>query len=164
MNVLVLNCGSSSVKFQLIEVAGGNAATDRDGKLVSGLIDRLGDQAAQPEEKLAATNHEIAVRAIIERLGFSVSGGPSERRIDAVGHRVVHGGDLFTAAVAIDDDVLARIESLDDLAPLHNPAAVSGIHAARKIFGAAAPTAAVFDTAFHHTIPEIAGTYAIPYD
>src|SRR6266576_1194393 len=174
MNVLVLNCGSSSVKFQLIEVAGGNAATDRDGELVSGLIDRLGehatfslksaDQASQPEEKLAAPNHEIAVRAIIERLGFSVSGGASERRIDAVGHRVVHGGDLFTAAVAIDDDVLARIESLDDLAPLHNPAAVSGIHAARKIFGAAAPTAAVFDTAFHHTIPEIAGTYAIPYD
>jgi acetate kinase len=174
MNVLVLNCGSSSVKFQLIEIAGDNAAMDRDRKLVSGLMDRLGeqaifslksaDQASQPEEKVAAPNHEIAVRAIIERLGFSVSGGPSETRIDAVGHRVVHGGDLFTEAVAIDDDVLARIESLDDLAPLHNPAAVSGIHAARKIFGAAAPMAAVFDTAFHHTIPEIAATYAIPYD
>jgi len=86
------------------------------------------------------------------------------RRIDAVAHRVVHGGNLFTAATVIDDDTLARIESLDDLAPLHNPAAVSGIHAARKIFGSKAPTAAVFDTAFHHTLPETAATYAIPYD
>src|SRR6266404_3286535 len=174
MNVLVLNCGSSSVKFQLIESGGESAAMDRDRKLVVGLIDRLGDGAtfklksgdtmSPPEEKLAAPNHEIAVRAIIARLGLTMSNGVGERQVDAVGHRVVHGGDLFTSAVAIDDDVLSRIESLNDLAPLHNPAAVSGIHAARKIFGAAAPMAAVFDTAFHHTIPETAATYAIPVE
>ena len=173
MNVLVLNCGSSSVKFQLIETARDGVGFRNDRKLVSGLVDRLGAEATfrlkssakslAPEEKLAAPNHEVAVRAIIERLGLTVSGGASDRRIDAVGHRVVHGGDLFTSAVAIDDNVLARIESLDDLAPLHNPAAVSGIHAARKIFGAAL-MAAVFDTAFHHTIPEIAATYAIQYE
>jgi acetate kinase len=173
MNVLVLNCGSSSVKFQLIETARHGAGFRNDRKLVSGLVDRLGADATfrlkssakspAPEERLAAPNHEVAVRAIIERLGLTVSDAASDRRIDAVGHRVVHGGDLFTSAVAIDDDALARIESLDDLAPLHNPAAVSGIHAARKIFGAA-PMAAVFDTAFHHTIPEIAATYAIQYE
>ena len=174
MNVLVLNCGSSSVKFQLIESGGESAAMDRDRKLVVGLIERLGDGAtfklksgdtmSPPEEKLAAPNHEIAVRAIIARLGLTMSNGVGERQVDAVGHRVVHGGDLFTSAVAIDDDVLSRIESLNDLAPLHNPAAVSGIHAARKVFGAAAPMAAVFDTAFHHTIPETAATYAIPVE
>ncbi len=174
MNVLVLNCGSSSVKFQLIESGGESAAMDRDRKLVVGLIDRLGDGAtfklksgdtmSPPEEKLAAPNHEIAVRAIIARLGLTMSNGVGERQVDAVGHRVVHGGDLFTSAVAIDDDVLSRIESLNDLAPLHNPAAVNGIHAARKVFGAALPMAAVFDTAFHHTIPETAATYAIPVE
>ncbi|HEY7220021.1 MAG TPA: acetate kinase [Candidatus Binatia bacterium] len=174
MNVLVLNCGSSSVKFQLIETPGHLATTIRDRKLAVGLIDRLGasatfklksgDNIVPLEENLATPDHEIAVRAIIERLGLSMSGGAAEWRVDAIGHRVVHGGDLFTAAVALDDDVLARIESLDDLAPLHNPAAVSGIHAARKIFGATAPMAAVFDTAFHHTIPETAATYAIPIE
>jgi acetate kinase len=174
MNVLVLNCGSSSVKFQLIESGGDSAAMDRDRKLVVGLIDRLGDGAtfklksgdtmSPPEEKLAAPNHEIAVRAIIARLGLTMSNGVGERQVDAVGHRVVHGGDLFTSAVAIDDDVLSRIESLNELAPLHNPAAVNGIHAARKVFGAALPMAAVFDTAFHHTIPETAATYAVPVE
>jgi len=174
MNVLVLNCGSSSVKFQLIESGGDSAAMDRDRKLVVGLIDRLGDGAtfklksgdtmSPPEEKLAAPNHEIAVRAIIARLGLTMSNGAGERQVDAVGHRVVHGGDLFTSAVAIDDNVLSRIESLNDLAPLHNPAAVNGVHAARKVFGAALPMAAVFDTAFHHTIPETAATYAIPVE
>ena len=173
MNVLVLNCGSSSVKFQLIETTRDGASFQNDRKIVSGLVDRLGAGATfklkatgKPSvpEKLAAPTHEVAVRAIIERLGLTVSGGPSDRRIDAIGHRVVHGGDLFTSATAIDDDALGRIESLDDLAPLHNPAAVSGIHAARKIFGAAAPMAAVFDTAFHHTIPQTAATYAIQYE
>jgi acetate kinase len=173
MNVLVLNCGSSSVKFQLID-AGGESPAVRDRKLAVGLIDRLGDDGvfrlksgdsiAPFEERLAVPNHEIAVRAIIERLGLSVSGGASERQVAAVGHRVVHGGDLFTSAAVIDEEVLARIESLDDLAPLHNPAAMSSIHAARKIFGATAPMAAVFDTAFHHTIPETAATYAIPVE
>jgi len=170
MKVLVLNCGSSTVKFQVIETAETSTAPHHDHKLVSGLVDHLGEHAtlkltragnaAGSEENLTVGNHEEAVRMIIERLGSSARDG--DLQPEAVGHRVVHGGDLFTEAVAIDDPVLAKIESLNDLAPLHNPAAVSGIHAARKIFGKALPMAAVFDTAFHHTIPETAATYAIP--
>jgi len=139
-----------------------------------GVIDRLGEDAifklkggsesTPGEEKTAAPNHEIAVREIIQRLDLTMAREAGARRIDVVAHRVVHGGNLFTAATAIDDETLARIESLDDLAPLHNPAAVSGIHASRKIFGSKAPMAAVFDTAFHHTLPETAAIYAIPYD
>jgi len=167
--ILVLNCGSSSVKFQLIET-GDLAAAHRDRKLATGVVDRIGPDAqlklgghganAGTMEKVAALDHEAAVRQIINRIGSSSSvvGG---WRVDAVGHRVVHGGDLFTAAAALDAENLAKLESLNDLAPLHNPAAVSGIHAARKIFGANLPMAAVFDTAFHHTIPAAASTYAI---
>ena len=174
MNILVLNCGSSSVKFQLIETAGDLTDIEQDRKLVIGLIDRLGEDAifklkggseiTPGEEKIAAPNHEIGVREIIQRLDLTMAREAGARRLDAVAHRVVHGGNLFTAATVIDDETLVRIESLDDLAPLHNPAAVSGIHAARKIFGSTAPMAAVFDTAFHHTLPETAATYAIPYD
>jgi acetate kinase len=174
MHILVLNCGSSSIKFQLIETVGDVAAVTQDRKVIVGLLDRLGEHATfklKPggevtpmEEKIAAPDHEIGVREIIQRLDLTMPGGSGARRIDAIAHRVVHGGNLFTAATVIDDETLARIESLDDLAPLHNPAAVSGIHAARKIFGRTVPMAAVFDTAFHHTIPETAATYAIPYD
>ncbi|HEY1233188.1 MAG TPA: acetate kinase [Candidatus Binatia bacterium] len=174
MNILVLNCGSSSIKFQLIETAGDLAAIAQDRKLIMGVLDRLGDEAifklkgggplAPKEEKIAAPDHETGVREIIGRLDLTMSGRSGARRIDAVAHRVVHGGELFTAATVIDDETLARIESLDDLAPLHNPASVSGIHAARKIFGNTVPMAAVFDTAFHHTVPVTAATYAIPYD
>ena len=174
MNILVLNCGSSSIKFQLIETAGDLAAIAQDRKLIVGLLDRLGEHAifklkaggglTPLEEKIAAPDHEIGVREIIQRLDLTMPGSSGIRRIDAVAHRVVHGGDLFTGATVIDEKTLARIESLDDLAPLHNPAAVSGIHAARKIFGSTVPMAAVFDTAFHHTIPETAAMYAIPYD
>ena len=172
MNILVLNCGSSSVKFQLIETAGDSGPTDRDRKLLVGIVDHLGDHAvfrlksgdktAPAEETLAAPDHEAAVRLIIERLGLTAAGGANARGVDAVGHRVVHGADLFTSAVVIGDDVLGQIESLNELAPLHNPACVSGIHAARKILGASVPMAAVFDTAFHHTMPQAAATYAIP--
>ena len=173
MNILVLNCGSSTVKFQLIETAGDSVATNHDHKLATGLIDRIGahavfrlkgaDKTLRQEEKLAVADHEAAVRLIIERLGLAGVGG-AEGSIDAVGHRVVHGADLFTSAVAIDDKVLARIESLNELAPLHNPAAVSGIHAARNVLGRSMPMVAAFDTSFHHMIPETAQVYAIPLE
>jgi len=166
MNVLVLNCGSSSVKFQLIELAAGAAESGR--KLVVGIVDRLGADAVlklksdgkkNPKPmRLEAHNHDQAVRAIIGQLGTG------KQRIDAAGHRVVHGGAFFTEPAAIDDDVLAKLEALNDLAPLHNPAAIAGIRAARKAFGAVLPMAAVFDTAFHHTIPETAFTYALPME
>jgi acetate kinase len=173
MNILVLNCGSSSVKFQLVETFSVSTANHADRKLAIGLVDRLGRDATLKielagentgrAEKIAAPDHEAAVRLIIDQLGLAGAGGDS-RSLDALGHRVVHGGDLFASAVAIDDSNLAKIESLNDLAPLHNPAALSGIYAARKIFGPAVPMAAVFDTAFHATIPPVAATYAIDDD
>jgi acetate kinase len=167
MKILVFNCGSSSVKFQVIDTAGNSRATQHDRKLAWGIVDRLGGQASitlklsdgasTSEENLDISNFKDAVRTIIERLGALA------QNVEAVGHRVVHGADLFTSATVIDDAVLAKIESLNELAPLHNPAALSGVHAARKILHSL-PMAAVFDTAFHHTIPETAATYAIPVD
>ena len=165
MIVLAFNCGSSSVKFQVIDTAGNARTTQQDRKLAWGLVDlgqgtftlKLSDGASKSEENLDISNFEDAVRAVIERLGSLV------QNVEAVGHRVVHGGDLFTSATELDDAVLAKIESLSELAPLHNPAALTGIHAARKILHSL-PMAAVFDTAFHHTIPETAATYAIPVD
>jgi acetate kinase len=105
-------------------------------------------------------DHEAAVRAIIHWLRMD----GHEQALDAVGHRVVHGGDAFLAPVLIDDGVIGRIESLSDLAPLHNPAAVSGIRAARKLLGTSMPMVAAFDTSFHSTIAEQAAIYAIPYE
>ena len=167
MKILVFNCGSSSVKFQVIDTAGNSRATQHDRKLAWGIVDRLGGQAtitlklsdgaSTSEENLDISNFKDAVRTIIERLGSLA------QNVESVGHRVVHGADLFTSATVIDDAVLAKIESLNELAPLHNPAALSGVHAARKILHSL-PMAAVFDTAFHHTIPETAATYAIPVD
>ena len=164
MKILVLNCGSSTVKFQVIEIDSDSIDSDRDRKLATGMVDRLGDEAtlkfrageAKAEEKVAARTHEAAVRLIIERLAAQQS------HFDAVGHRVVHGGDVFTQAVVIDAPVIARIEALNDLAPLHNPAAISGIRAAQSVLGTTMRMAAVFDTAFHHTMPAHAATYAIP--
>ena len=170
MNILVLNCGSSSVKFQLVDSKDASTATHTVRKLATGLVDRLGPDStlkieftggsASTAEKVAAPDHEAAVRLIVDRLDLDRSGAAG-RCVDAVGHRVVHGADLFTAAAALDDQTLAKIESLNDLAPLHNPAALSGIYAARKIFGPALPMAAVFDTAFHATIAPVAASYAI---
>jgi acetate kinase len=165
MKILVFNCGSSSVKFQIIDTAGNARTTQDDRKLAGGLVDlgqgtftlKLSDGASKSEENLHISNFEDAVRAIIERLGSLA------QNLQAVGHRVVHGADLFTSAIVIDDAVLAKIESLNELAPLHNPGALSGVHAARRILHSL-PMAAVFDTAFHHTIPETAATYAIPVE
>lgn len=166
MNVLVLNCGSSTLKFQLIEI-GGRASAER--KLAGGIVDRIGGPASYhfdtngdgvDEKALVVANHEEAARLVIAWLR-SKSGLDS---IDAVGHRVVHGGDRFSASVLIDDDVIAILEALCDLAPLHNPAAVSGIRATRKILGDAVPMVAAFDTSFHRTISDHAAIYAIPYE
>ncbi|HET7004924.1 MAG TPA: acetate kinase [Candidatus Binatia bacterium] len=165
MRVLVLNCGSSTLKFQVIETDGRAAPR----KLARGIVDRIGasaaysfkaDSGAAEEKTLAVANHEVAVRLVIDWLRSR----PELGGIDAVGHRVVHGGDRFVKSVLIDDDVIAALEDLCEIAPLHNPGAVSGIRAARKILGAAVPMAAAFDTSFHHSIPEPAALYAIPYE
>ena len=165
MKVLVLNCGSSTLKFQLIQTRGG--AVER--KLARGVVDRIsGDSSykfeiiGEPplEGKIAADNHEAATVKVIGWLSSQSDLGS----VDAVGHRVVHGGDKFKSAVRIDENVIKVLDSLCDLAPLHNPSSVSGIHATRKVLGASVPMVAAFDTSFHQTIPERAAIYALPYD
>lgn len=171
MRVLVLNCGSSSLKFQLIESLAPSVSGGRENRLARGLIDRIGDQAictftgigrSPSSESVPIRNHEEAVQKVLSWLKPEKGSGFEE--IDAVGHRVVHGGDRFTGSVLIDDEVDAIIEALNDLAPLHNPACLSGIRAARAVLSSAVPMVAVFDTAFHHTMPDYASTYAIPYE
>jgi len=134
--VFVLNAGSSSLKYRVVDVDGGP-----DGD--SGLIERVGT---------AVPNHEVALNLALAEA--DVSG------VVAVGHRIVHGGPVFDSAVVVDDDVERRIEELSALAPLHNPPAVAGIRAARAAFPGV-PQVAVFDTAFHATLPPEASTYAI---
>ena len=138
-------------------------------KLARGIVDRIGrtasyhfdaDGAAVDNKASVVRDHEGAVHLVIEWLDSK----PGLMQIDAVGHRVVHGGDRFTTAVSIDGDVVATLEALSAIAPLHNPGAISGIRAARKILGDSAPMVAAFDTSFHHTIPEQAALYAIPYE
>lgn len=174
MNVLALNCGSSSVKFGLMTLDGG--AEDREKRpLLVGAIERIGRAATVsveiPEhlafsERAAVPDHEAAVRRVIGAVtaeGQAVSGWAGAR-IDAVGHRVVHGGERFTQPEVISDDVLEAIAALEELAPLHNRPSLAGIHACRKVLSAEVPMVAVFDTAFHSTLPEHAYRYAIPYE
>jgi acetate kinase len=169
VKILVLNSGSSTVKFQVIETMDASGELRRQQKRARGLVDRIGAAASYRFEAQGTTansdsvaigDHEEAVRLIIDWLGANGHAGG----FDAVGHRVVHGGAEFTSPARIDDKVLARIEALSDVAPLHNPAALSGIRAARKILGYSLPMAAAFDTSFHRTIPDEAGLYAIPYE
>jgi acetate kinase len=166
MKILVLNCGSSTLKFQLIETL---RVKDKERKLARGIVDRIGKKASyrfeaggavSPKKTAVIPTHEEAVRLIIDWLRSK----PGLDSIGAVGHRVVHGGDRFTNSVLIDDEVIATIEALCEIAPLHNPAALSGIRAARKILGVSVPMVAAFDTSFHHGIPEQAALYAIPYE
>jgi acetate kinase len=169
MKILILNCGSSTLKFQLIETAPESASTGRDVKLARGIVDRIGGDAsvrfetggsARKHESALVRDHEEAVQNVIEWL----SSHPGLRQFDAVGHRVVHGGDRFAASVRIDERVIEALESLCEIAPLHNPASVSGIRAARSVLGTAIPMVAAFDTSFHRTLPEQASTYAIPHE
>lgn len=174
MKILVINCGSSTIKFQVVAMAGTGTDLWQQHKLAHGLIDRLGEDAtctfsavsgATLREQAPIRNHEDGTRRIIDWLDADLAGaGAGADPLKAVGHRVVHGGDEFTSPVRLDDAVIAKIDALSDLAPLHNPPAVNGICAARKILGAAIPMVAVFDTSFHHTVPKEAATYALPQD
>lgn len=175
MNVLVLNSGSSTLKFELIDTDLERIARNDDRHLASGTIEGIGGEATlnlKPSggtarrtatalrDLSAAVDHAVKWLCSPEA-GMPGFGGVAS--IQAVGHRVVHGGERFTRSVLIDEAVLSGIEDCIDLAPLHNPANIKGILAARAIFGAALPQVAVFDTAFHQTIPEHAYLYAIPY-
>ncbi len=175
MNVLVLNCGSSSVKFQLVETDLERIAQNGDRKLARGMVERIGGEAiitlqAGAGEKQRMTAPLRDTRAAVERVirwvcaeGSGIAEVRSVADVHAVGHRVVHGGEQFTHSVLIDDAVLRGIEDCIDLAPLHNPANIKGINAAREVFGGGLPQVAVFDTAFHQTLPDFAYLYALPY-
>lgn len=168
--VLVLNCGSSSVKFQVIEVE----RDGRDRRLARGIVERIGEGAAATfacdgapprREAVPADSHAGAVRRIVEWLSAEDGAGPlPARRIDVVGHRVVHGGERFRESVLIDAEVMRAIEALETLAPLHNAPSLRGIRAARATLGPGVPMVAAFDSAFHATLPEHAHRYAIPYE
>ncbi len=175
MNVLILNCGSSSVKFQLIATDLEQIANNSDRRLARGNIERIGGEALvtleatghEPERSTAALRDTRAAVELVIRWACSEESGVDDIRsiadIHAVGHRVVHGGERFTHSVVITDEVLRGIEDCIDLAPLHNPTSIKGIQAAREVFGNGLPGVAVFDTAFHQTLPDYAYLYAIPY-
>lgn len=174
MNVLVLNCGSSTVKFQLIATDIDPIARNEDRRLARGVIERVGGEAiitlkpeGQAQQRLTETLRDLrsSVDFILRWATSedSVNEIHSVADIHAVGHRVVHGGERFTHSVLITEEVLRGIEDCIELAPLHNPANIKGIQAARDIFGPGLPQVAVFDTAFHQTLPERAYLYAIPY-
>ena len=175
MNVLVLNCGSSTVKFQLIATDLDLIAQNADRRLARGVIERIGGESiitlqAEGGAQQRSTSSLRDVRAavgFIAQWASSEDSGIQEVRsiadLQAVGHRVVHGGEHFTHSVLITDEVLHSIEDCIDLAPLHNPANIRGVLAARELFGAGLPQVAVFDTAFHQTLPEHAYLYALPY-
>ena len=174
MNVLVLNVGSSTLKFQLIRTDSDAIAEDADERLAGGSIERIGGEAVirarvGEGESRVHTAQLRDIRAAIDWvLRWLSSPGPGGvlgaiSEIDAVGHRVVHGGEVFRQSVLVDDEVLRQVEATIDLAPLHNPYNLKGMEAVRELLGGSMPQAAVFDTAFHHTIPDHAYLYAIPY-
>lgn len=165
MNVLVINCGSSSLKFQLIN-------SESEEVLAKGLCERIGIDGSltyQPAggEKVKTAKdmptHTEAIQFVIDALTDSQTGVvKSLDEIGAVGHRLVHGGEKFASSVIITDEVKSAVEDCNDLAPLHNPANLIGVNACEKLMPNT-PMVAVFDTAFHQTMPEKAYMYGLPY-
>ncbi|WP_300692790.1 acetate kinase, partial [uncultured Oscillibacter sp.] len=166
MNILVINAGSSSLKYQLLDPESGVL-------LAKGLCERIGIDGkftykAEGKKTLDAIDipmptHSEAIQAVLDAVADKENGVISSMgEIDAVGHRVVHGGEKFAASVLITDEVMAAIEECNPLAPLHNPANIIGIQACRKLMPST-PMVAVFDTAFHQTMPARAYMYALPY-
>lgn len=165
MLVLVLNCGSSSLRFSLVSFRGFETGIDPNAARVisRGTVSGIGGRAALHLVANGASPHRLE-RDVRDHAGavpwvFEILGGS---QVEAVGHRVVHGGDRFVAPVMVDSSVLAEIERLGELAPLHNPACLAGIQASQAFLGSSVPMVAVFDTAFHRTLPEYAAAYAIP--
>ena len=167
MNVLVINAGSSSLKYQLLN-------PDTQEILAKGLCERIGidgkftykptGKTAVKAADVAMPTHSEAIQAVLNALVDKDNGViGSMAEIDAVGHRVVHGGEKFAKSVLITDEVMAAIEECNPLAPLHNPANIIGIRACQKLMPNT-PMVAVFDTAFHQTMPPVAYTYALPYE
>ncbi len=167
MKILVINAGSSSLKYQLIDM-------ETEAVLAKGLCERIGidghlkhtplvEGKAVFNEDVAMPTHSEAIAAVIDKLTSPQYGVVnSMKEIDAVGHRVVHGGEKFASSVRITDDVMKAIEECIPFAPLHNPANITGIKACQAVMGDV-PMVAVFDTAFHQTMPGKAFMYALPY-
>ncbi|MBN1853283.1 MAG: acetate/propionate family kinase [Pirellulales bacterium] len=163
--ILVINCGSSSLKYTFFD-------TENESKTARGQVERIGAQGTRLVHRgpsgevvrdLSECGYEDAFRAMLRELIAPETGvihEPSE--ISVVGHRVVHGGEQFSEALVIDDGVLAQMETLNPLAPMHNPVNITGVREARRVFPAV-PHVAVFDTAFHHTLPSYAYLYGLPY-
>ena len=166
MHVLVINCGSSSLKYQLIN-------SDSEEVLAKGLCERIGIDGRLVYQKegldkeiteAAMPSHKEAIRMVLDALVNPMSGAVSAlSEIDAVGHRVVHGGERFAASVLLTEEVLAQVEECNDLAPLHNPANLIGIRACQELMPGV-PMVGVFDTAFHQTMPKKAYLYGLPYE
>ena len=168
MKVLVINAGSSSLKYQLLD-------TDNQEVLAKGLCERIGIDGkftykAPGKETIDAADvamptHSEAIQAVLNALVDEKNGVISSmKEIEAVGHRVVHGGETFACSVKIDEKVMAALEECIPLAPLHNPANITGIKACEAVMGKDVPQVGVFDTAFHQTMPAKAYTYALPYE
>ena len=175
MNVLIVNSGSSSLKFQVIDTDLDRIREHKDDRICRGEVEGIGGEAIiniqhrdEPGKRLTASLRDLtsALDYVVRYIASDRSGVTeikSTADIHAVGHRVVHGGEMFKESALIDDKVLQGIEDCIDLAPLHNPKNVQGIVAARDLFGKDLPQVAVFDTSFHHSLPEQAYLYAIPY-
>ena len=169
MKILVINAGSSSLKYQLIDM-------ETEHLLAKGLCERIGIDGhlkhtpligGKPvfDEDLPMPTHSEAIAAVIDKLTSAEYGVvTSMKEIDAVGHRVVHGGEKFACSVKIDDAVMTALEECTPFAPLHNPANITGINACTAVMGKDVPQVAVFDTAFHQTMPAKAYMYALPYE
>jgi acetate kinase len=176
VNALVLNSGSSSVKFALLGIAARASENSTPLVIAKGSIKGIGGHATLDSAtergghvvvERSVTDHRQALEWTFEHLRSltdEAEGASLLKIVEVVGHRIVHGGDYFQGAVRIDDSVMKTMESLSELAPLHNPAGLAGIRAARAALGPGTPNIAVFDTAFHHAMPARASTYAIPLD
>jgi len=175
MNIFVLNCGSSSLKWQIIDTDLEMIKDDTDKMLAKGLIERVGSQSLITYEVVggkkvkmteALRDHKTALNHTMKWItsaDANIPGINDLSDIAAVGHRGVHGAERFKRSARIDNEVIAGIEDCIPLAPLHNPANLKGIYAAREIFGTSVPQVVVFDTSFHSTMPEETYLYAIPY-
>jgi acetate kinase len=173
MHILVLNCGSSSLKYQLVATSEEQIANNSDRALAVGAIERIGSEDAVSTFQLAGgekrrktvpvLRNKDAIQIAFDHL--TEAGGPLKdpREIEAVGHRIVHGGEAFRESVLIDNQVLRQIKAVSDLAPLHNPHNLKGYYASRALLPNARQVA-VFDTAFHQTLPPYAYLYGIPYE
>ena len=166
MKILILNCGSSSIKYQLFEI-------EHEELLAKGIVERIGlDGSFLKNERndgdkikleVEISDHQVGIKYILEMLINNKHGSISSfDEINAVGHRLVHGGEKFKSSVLITDEVIQKMEECIDLAPLHNPPNLKGIYSIKALLPDI-PQVGVFDTAFHQSMPEHAFMYAIPY-